>query len=122
MCAIMVGFIVAFSALLTVQAAFANPVRSPRTPYRVKDSHHVPRGWKRVRRAPADHVIDLQIGVKQSNFQELERHLYEGKRCGTLHGLLQPMSKSKEEPESNYDLQFRILTTNAMASIFLPTR
>ncbi|KAI1372962.1 tripeptidyl-peptidase 1 precursor [Hypoxylon crocopeplum] len=72
----MVGFVVAFSALLAAQASLANPVRS-RTPYRVKDAHHVPRGWKRVRRAPADHVIDLQIGVKQSNFAELERHLYE---------------------------------------------
>ncbi|OTA61978.1 tripeptidyl-peptidase 1 precursor [Hypoxylon sp. EC38] len=72
----MVGFFVAFSALLAAQAGLANPVGS-RTPYRVKDSHHVPRGWRRVRRAPADHVIDLQIGVKQSNFAELERHLYE---------------------------------------------
>ena len=77
MLATMVGFTIAFSALLAVQGAFANPVGS-RTPYRVKDSHHVPRAWKRVRRAPADHIIDLQIGVKQSNFAELERHLYEG--------------------------------------------
>ncbi|KAI2463933.1 tripeptidyl-peptidase 1 precursor [Annulohypoxylon bovei var. microspora] len=72
----MVGFTVVFSALLAAQGAFANPVGS-RTPYRVKDTHHVPRAWKRVRRAPADHIIDLQIGVKQSNFAELERHLYE---------------------------------------------
>ncbi|XDG00477.1 hypothetical protein ABKA04_000092 [Annulohypoxylon sp. FPYF3050] len=72
----MVGFTIVFSALLAVQGAFASPVGS-RTPYRVKDSHHVPRAWRRVRRAPADHMIDLQIGVKQSNFAELERHLYE---------------------------------------------
>ncbi|KAI1393236.1 tripeptidyl-peptidase 1 precursor [Hypoxylon trugodes] len=72
----MAGFVVAVSALLAAHAALANPVGS-RTPYRVKESHHVPRGWRRVRRAPADHVIDLQIGVKQSNFPELERHLYE---------------------------------------------
>lgn len=72
----MASFIVAFSALLAAQVALTSPVGS-RTPYRVKESHHVPRGWKRVRRAPADHVIDLQIGVKQGNFAELERHLYE---------------------------------------------
>ncbi|KAI0156633.1 tripeptidyl-peptidase 1 precursor [Hypoxylon sp. FL1284] len=72
----MVGFVAVFSALLAAQAATGSPVRS-RTPYRVKDSHHVPRAWKRVRRAPAGHVIDLQIGVKQGNFAELERHLYE---------------------------------------------
>ncbi|OTB02283.1 hypothetical protein M426DRAFT_322859 [Hypoxylon sp. CI-4A] len=73
----MVGFTLAFSALLAVQAAVAKPVVSRNTPYRVKDSHHVPRAWRRVKRAPGDHVIDLQIGVKQSNFAELERHLYE---------------------------------------------
>ncbi|KAI2778686.1 tripeptidyl-peptidase 1 precursor [Daldinia loculata] len=72
----MVGIGLAFSAILAAQVSLANPVGS-RTPYRVKDTHHVPRDWKRVRRAPADHVIDLQIGVKQSNFPELERHLYE---------------------------------------------
>ncbi|KAI0378762.1 tripeptidyl-peptidase 1 precursor [Hypomontagnella monticulosa] len=74
----MASFIVAFSALLAAQVALAGPVGSRiNTPYRVKDSHHVPRGWRRVRRAPAGHVIDLQIGVKQGNFAELERHLYE---------------------------------------------
>lgn len=73
----MVGFVVAFSALFAAQLTFASPVRS-RTPYQVKDVHNVPRGWRRVRRAPADHVIDLQIGVKQSNFAELEKNLYEG--------------------------------------------
>ncbi|KAF3064317.1 Tripeptidyl-peptidase sed3 [Daldinia childiae] len=72
----MVGIGLAFSAILAAQVSLASPVGS-RTPYRVKDTHHVPRDWKRVRRAPADHVIDLQIGVKQSNFPELERHLYE---------------------------------------------
>ncbi|KAI1077884.1 tripeptidyl-peptidase 1 precursor [Whalleya microplaca] len=72
----MVGFSAVVSALLAAHAALATPVRS-RTSYRVKDSHHVPRNWRRVSRAPADHVINLQIGVKQSNFAELERHLYE---------------------------------------------
>ncbi|KAA6413001.1 MAG: tripeptidyl peptidase [Lasallia pustulata] len=33
--------------------------------------------WTRVGPAPADHRINLQIGLKQSQFDELERHLYE---------------------------------------------
>ncbi|KAI1102674.1 tripeptidyl-peptidase 1 precursor [Jackrogersella minutella] len=73
----MVAFTFAISALLAAQGAIATPFLGSRTTYRVKDVHHVPRAWKRVRRAPADHVIDLHIGVKQSNFVELEKHLYE---------------------------------------------
>jgi tripeptidyl-peptidase-1 len=46
--------------------------------YTIKDSHHVPREWTRVGPAPAGHLIKLQIGLKQSQFGELERHLYEG--------------------------------------------
>jgi tripeptidyl-peptidase-1 len=50
-----------------------------RTPYAVKDRHNVPRQWSRVGQAPALHIIELQIGLKQGNFDELERHLYEGR-------------------------------------------
>jgi tripeptidyl-peptidase-1 len=50
-----------------------------RTPYAVKDRHNVPRQWNRVGQAPAVHIIELQIGLKQGNFDELERHLYEGR-------------------------------------------
>ena len=49
-----------------------------RSPYAVKDTHHVPRRWTAVGPAPADHLIRLQIGLKQGQFSELERHLYEG--------------------------------------------
>lgn len=74
----MVGFTAGFLALLaTAQAVSATPMHV-RTPYEVKESHFVPRAWKRLDRAPADHVIDLQIGVKQGNFATLEKHLYEG--------------------------------------------
>lgn len=45
--------------------------------YTVKDSHHVPRSFSRIRPAPKDHIINLKIGLKQSKFDELERHLYE---------------------------------------------
>ncbi|KAI1145207.1 tripeptidyl-peptidase 1 precursor [Nemania diffusa] len=72
----MVGATV-FSAALVVaaQAVFASPVA--RSGYSLKDSHNVPRGWKKGARAPADHVMHLQIGLKQSNFAELEKQLYE---------------------------------------------
>jgi tripeptidyl-peptidase-1 len=68
------------SLLAVAKAAVASPVHPirARTPYEVKETHLVPRKWKQLDRAPADHLIDLQIGVKQSNFAELERHLYEG--------------------------------------------
>lgn len=48
--------------------------------YGTKDEHYVPRAWRRIGPAPGDHMIRLQIGLKQSGFSELERHLYEGKR------------------------------------------
>ncbi|KAL8785889.1 MAG: hypothetical protein Q9213_003121 [Squamulea squamosa] len=54
-----------------------SPVPS-RSAYAVKDSHHVPRKWTRVGQAPANHVVNLEIALKQSQFDELERQLYEG--------------------------------------------
>lgn len=70
------------SALLALVAAVGTAAGSPlsvRSPYAVKDSHHVPRQWSNVGAAPPNHIINLQIGLKQSQFDELERHLYEGK-------------------------------------------
>ena len=67
---------IGLTALLAVFAT-ASPLRL-RSPYAVKESHPVPRKWSRIGPAPADHVINLQIGLKQGNFNELERHLYEG--------------------------------------------
>lgn len=45
--------------------------------YSVKERHDVPHQWTRIGSAPDAHVLDLQIGLAQSNFAELERHLYE---------------------------------------------
>ncbi|KAF2501113.1 tripeptidyl-peptidase 1 precursor [Lophium mytilinum] len=64
------------SVAIAAQAVFCSPVRS-RSPYVVKETHNVPRQWKRVSRAPSAHTIDLHIGIKQGQFDELERHLYE---------------------------------------------
>jgi tripeptidyl-peptidase-1 len=49
-----------------------------RSPYSVKETHHAPREWTKLERANGDHVIHLNIALKQGNFAELERHLYEG--------------------------------------------
>ena len=65
-----------FCTYLFAIAVTASPVRST---YAVKDRHYVPSRWSKVQRAPADHLINLQIGLKQSQFDELERHLYEGR-------------------------------------------
>ncbi|KAK5288536.1 hypothetical protein LTR16_003374 [Cryomyces antarcticus] len=66
-----------FVALLA-EAVSGTPISARvRSPYAVKDSHFVPPKWSRVGPAPADHTINLQIGLKQSQFDELERHLFE---------------------------------------------
>ena len=65
------------AALVCVGTVSGSSIRS-RTPYAVKDTHRVPRRWTAVGPAPADHLIRLQIGLKQGQFNELERHLYEG--------------------------------------------
>lgn len=62
---------------VTAQVVLGTPIQS-RTAYAVKGAHPVPRQWKRVARAPKSQMIRLQIGVKQGQFDELERHLYEG--------------------------------------------
>ena len=57
------------------------------TSYYIKERHQVPNGWTPVRRAPLDYKIQLQIGLKQGRFHELERHLTEGKLVVQLDGL-----------------------------------
>ncbi|KAF2020370.1 subtilisin-like protein [Aaosphaeria arxii CBS 175.79] len=64
------------SAALAAQASLATPLRS-RSPYSVKETHIPPHGWEKLNRAAGDRYIQLEIALKQSNFAELERHLYE---------------------------------------------
>ena len=66
------------TAAVAAQAVLASPI-SARSPYTVKETHYAPREWTKLERANSDSVIELQIGLKQGNFDELERHLYEGK-------------------------------------------
>lgn len=64
-------------ATLAAQSALASPIKA-RSSYAVKDSYHVPAKWTERGPAPQDHVVELRIALKQGDFQELERHLYEG--------------------------------------------
>lgn len=67
---------------LLVSAAFGKPLHQ-RSPFVVKDSHPVPTKWTQLGRAASNHVIELRIALKQGKFEDLERHLYEGKHFGS---------------------------------------
>jgi tripeptidyl-peptidase-1 len=66
------------------QVAFATPLGA-RTAYSVKETHDVPQKWTALGRASADHKLHMKIGLKQERFDELERHLYEGRICQPSH-------------------------------------
>lgn len=65
------------AAGLLANAVNGKPIRS-RTPYALKDSHIVPAKWTELGPASPSHKIELRIALKQDQFHELERHLYEG--------------------------------------------
>lgn len=67
------------SAVLALSAAFgANALPSTkRSSYAVKERHPVPRSWTASGPAPKSEMITLQIGLKQQNEGEIERHLVE---------------------------------------------
>lgn len=52
---------------------------APPTAYapKVKETIASPPGWIKLAPAPADHEIELRIGLPQPNFPALEQHLYE---------------------------------------------
>ena len=74
----MLGTAVFLSVAIAAQAVLGTPIRA-RTPYEVKETHYAPRKWTQIDRAPADHMLHLQIGLKQDRFEELEKQLYEGR-------------------------------------------
>ncbi|KAF9450673.1 subtilisin-like protein [Macrolepiota fuliginosa MF-IS2] len=45
--------------------------------FKLKESVALPRGWVKHGLPPADHNINLRIGLPQPNFKLLEQHLYE---------------------------------------------
>lgn len=68
-------------ALLSLATLAQRVIASPayvRSAYNVKETHAVPPKWRAKGRAPLDHVLNLQIGLKQGRFAELEKHLLEG--------------------------------------------
>lgn len=79
---------------LAAELVFSKPVR-PRSPFIIKESHPVPTKWTEIGPAAADHAIELRIGLKQSQFAELERHLYEGRSEHTSRFLHQLMRRAQ---------------------------
>lgn len=65
-------------AVIAAHAALATPIRA-RSPYVVKETHSAPREWTKLDRSNGESVIQLKIGLKQGNFDELDRHLNEGR-------------------------------------------
>lgn len=70
------GILVVAAAGLLASFALGKPLDvKKRSDFAVKDTHHVPRRWTQVGYPESDHNIALRIGLKQSSFDELERHL-----------------------------------------------
>ncbi|KAF1941236.1 tripeptidyl-peptidase 1 precursor [Clathrospora elynae] len=61
---------------IAAREALATPIKA-RSPYVVKETHFVPQEWTKLDRAHGGKTIQLQIGLKQGRFEELDRHLYE---------------------------------------------
>jgi tripeptidyl-peptidase-1 len=60
-------FPIARSVVLALVVAARTTESSPlsvRSPYVVKDSHHVPKKWSNVGAAPQGHMIHLHIGLR----------------------------------------------------------
>jgi tripeptidyl-peptidase-1 len=74
-----------FTTSVLVAALSARVLATPiaRSPYVVKETHYVPQEWSKQDRSHGGKTIQLQIGLKQGRFDELDRHLYEGNR--SLH-------------------------------------
>jgi tripeptidyl-peptidase I len=70
-------YLLVICALLYLHLTHASPtVVSAK--YSRKEWHPVPLEWTSIGIPDPLHTLNLQIGLKQSNFEELERHLYEG--------------------------------------------
>lgn len=109
----------AFVALLvTLSPVIGSPIQA-RSSYAVKDTHFVPRKWNNVGPAPSDHRINLQIGLKQSQFSELERHLYEGNYSSTRGSVCRANSTIVSDPDHSRYGQH--LTEHEVNELIKPT-
>jgi tripeptidyl-peptidase-1 len=68
---VLFGSVVLGSSLASPATLYSN--------YAVKEKHHVPQGWNRIRDAAPDTLIALRIALRQNNFDELERKLLDSK-------------------------------------------
>jgi tripeptidyl-peptidase-1 len=86
---------VAFLAAIASQA-LATPIA--RSPYQVRETHYVPKGWQTLERSHGGKTIQLQIGLKQGRFHELDRHLSEGKWNENIH-CVAPLTCAVSDPD-----------------------
>lgn len=102
----MFGASVLLSVAIAAQAVLSSPLQNGAR-YSVKETHFVPQKWNKIGKPAEEFRIHLNIGLKQSNFDELERHLYEG------------ISKHYSLPLKGIPniKQCRTQSTNAMANI-----
>ena len=68
------------AAAMAAHAVVASPIQA-RSPYAVKETHFAPREWTKLNRANGNKLVQLQIGLKQSDMDGLLKHLDESKRC-----------------------------------------
>ena len=64
-------------SLLVVASVISSASAADPCAHRIKESIPYPKGWVKQLPAPADHIINLRIGLPQPNFKVLETHLYE---------------------------------------------
>jgi tripeptidyl-peptidase-1 len=62
---------------LSALTLVVNAGLSSRSLYDIKEKHRTPSNWVREEQAPADHELQLHIGLKQRGFSQLERQLLE---------------------------------------------
>ncbi|PSR76287.1 tripeptidyl peptidase-like protein [Coniella lustricola] len=107
------------AAAVLARSALAKPIQQ-RSPFALKDAHFVPRRWTQVGYPEAGHSVALRIGLKQGDFAELERHLYEVSdpdhprwgqhlKSHEVESLLRPSDKT-------FDLVHEWLADNGIAS------
>ena len=94
---------VALTLLAIAGIGLSSPM-SLRSSYSIKESFNVPPKWSRVGRAPSNHTLNLQIGLKQSQFDVLENNLYAGKLVdmvvASLRTILFERTKSRSQQPS----------------------
>ncbi|TID23582.1 tripeptidyl peptidase-like protein [Venturia nashicola] len=66
------------TTLTLVCGVFTSPTAQSAKRYALKSTHHVPQKWERVAPAPPNHMISLQIGLRQGKADEVLQNLKEG--------------------------------------------